>query len=385
MPPEAVSGQAIPDIRGDIYSLGVTMYYWATGASPFATGNAYNTLQRVISGQATPLSELRPDLTPGLLGVIRTAMQMAPEQRFQDPQAMLRVLKGDEPVPDDTPTPAEASVPVQPSPAAPPKSVPWTWLIVAMLAVVVLVAGFSQMGVAKAAGGPPSGAVPDHPGGPAAAALASGYRLPWLGDGIVSFQERGAVTYARSGQVVNLPENAWLDGSPAPALSQAMAMGEDFSVELAIHPANLVQEGPARIFSIGLTPRSGDLMIGQSGSRLEVRVRTTVTNPDGTRPHVVSEDGALNGRWQHVAFVRSQRQHILYINGQERARVEVGGILESWDPAYPICVGNDHRGGFPWSGSLGTLVIQGRAWTPEEVTARYRVWEASEQTGPTAR
>jgi len=58
--------------------------------------------------------------------------------------------------------------------------------------------------------------------------------------------------------------------------------------------------------------------------------------------------------------------------------------LESWDPAYPICVGNDHRGGFPWSGSLGTMVLQGCAWTPAEVAARYRDWQEGQPTSPTA-
>lgn len=395
MPPEAINGQAPADIRGDIYSLGVTMYYWATGASPFATGTAFNTLQKVLSGKFTPLQDQRPDLSPALLGVIRTAMQLAPDQRFPDPQSMLRVLKGEDPLPENVSTattdtksalsPPASSSGRELSQASPPRSARWRWQVAACMAVVFLVAGLSWGGSARAAGALTSGALSENAAGatkrgPATVALASGYRLPWLGDAEVTFQEHGAVTYARSGQIVTLPEDAWLEGLPAPSLTYALATGGDFSIELTIHPANLVQEGPARIFSIGLTPRTADLMIGQSGTRLEVRVRTTITNTDGTRPHVVSEDGALDGHWQHVAFVRSQHQHVLYIDGQERARVEVGGTLESWDPAYPLCVGNDHRGGFPWSGSLGTLVVQSCAWTPEEVAVRYRTWQTGDSS-----
>ncbi len=213
---------------------------------------------------------------------------------------------------------------------------------------------------------------------PATLALAAGYRLPWLGDALVSFHEHGAVAYARSGQVLTLREDAWLDGEPAPGVTGALARGDDFSIELPLQPANLVQEGPARIVGIGLTPRSADLMIGQSGSRIEVRVRTTVTNTDGTRPHLVSEDGALDGRWQHLVFVRRGHLHLLYIDGQERARMQVPGGLGAWQTDYPVCVGNDHRGGFPWVGALGPLVLQTRAWTPEEVDARWRSWQTTQ-------
>jgi hypothetical protein len=299
------------------------------------------------------------------------------EQRFQDPEAFLAALRGEAPrQPAAAASSTAAAVPVQRQQHA---GIAWLAMAIAVLAIAALAlrpasaSGGAGGGAAPAAAVDPGAAAAD---GPAAAALGDGYRLTWLGDGLVRFHENGGVSYTRSGQRVHLADDGWLDGSAAPALSRLLAASGDLSIELALKPANLTQEGPARIFCIGLTQRAADLMIGQSGSRLEVRVRTAATNPDGTRPHLASEDGLLDGRWQHLVFVRRGSHHRLFVDGVLRAEAEVPGDLAAWDPNYPLCVGNDHRGGFPWSGSIDRLVLGARAWSDAEVAARYRAWSA---------
>ena len=383
MPPEAVTGDSTPDIRGDLYSLGVTMYYWAVGQSPFIGSNSFATMQRVLAGEAPHLSTLRPDLSADLVAIITTAMQVKRELRQPNPLAFLRALRGDPPA-DPPPTPVVApNASAPPTGDAAPRRPARSWATVAvMAAVAVLLAGLA---LRPASAQPQRGATTAHTlvnaSVPAHSALGDGYRLAWLGDPLVRFRENGAVAYSRAGQYLHLTDDSWLDGSSAPALTQVLAATGEFSVELVIQPANLTQEGPARIFSIGLTQRAANLMIGQSGSRLEVRVRTTATNPDGTRPHLVSDDAALNGGVQHVVFVRSGHLHVLYVDGKRCCASEVIGEL-AWDPDYPLCIGNDHRGGFPWNGSCERLVLAGRAWTDEEAAARYRAWAADHPTPP---
>ncbi len=389
MPPEAVTGVSTPDIRGDLYSLGVTMYYWATGTSPFSDANGFATLQRVITGQAPPLVAVRPDLSPTLLAVIATAMQLEPDRRFPTPTSMLQALKDGRSTTPTMPVTDGPSSPTQPTTPAP--RTPWltTPHLVAVAIIAICAMAVWRVSGRQATNDSLPGRSRDEIRIPGARDVANGYRILWLGDECVRFKEHGSVSYMRSGQIVTLHDEAWLEGAPAQALVQGLAQRDEFSIELALQPANLTQQGPARIVAIGLTARSADVMIGQSGSRLEIRVRTTVTNPDGTRPHLVTDDGTLDGHWHHMVFVRGHGRHTLYIDGHERATIQVMGTLEAWDPAYPICIGNDHRGGFPWSGSLGALVIQSRAWTPDEVAERFRTWQQSDGAfavgSPTAR
>lgn len=390
MPPEAITGECTPDIRGDLYSLGVTMYYWAVGRSPFTGSNAFSVMQGVLTGEVPHLATLRSDLSPELVAIITTAMQVRRELRQQNPLAFLRALRGepatDAPPAPTSPTTASTSASASAPPAhhpTPPTRTTGSWAaIVGMLALAALIAVL----VLRPASAQPVRAttteqMPADLTGPAHQALGDGYRLLWLGDPLVRFRENGAVSYARSGQRLHLANDAWLDGTPAPALIRTLAASGEFSVELVIQPANLIQEGPARIFVIGLTQRAANLMIGQSGSRLELRVRTSATNPDGTRPHLVSEDGVLTGGLQHLVFVRRGTLQVLYVDGKQCCAIEVPGQL-MWDPDYPLCVGNDHRGGFPWNGSCERLVLAGRAWTDEEAAARYRAWAAEAPIPP---
>ncbi|MBA3936285.1 MAG: protein kinase [Planctomycetes bacterium] len=374
MPPESITGVSAPDIRGDIYSLGVTMYYWATGVSPFRDVNGYSAMQRVISGGSPPIHAFNAGISDDLIAIIARMMQPDREHRFQDPQALLAALEGKEPTPPLVPlpaTPRKEALPTHPR-ASTSRLLIWAGMAVVVMALAV----FSLRSAPAATGSTvPAFGLPASAGGPAASALAGGYRLPWVGDGLVHFHENGAVSYTQAGQVIHLAEEGWLDGEAAPALTGLLASTGDFSVELALRPGNLSQEGPARIFSIGLTPRAADLMIGQSGSRIEVRVRTSATNPDGTRPNLISDDGVLDAAWHHLVFVRAGTHHALFVDGTLRMECDVPGDLSTWNPDFPLCVGNDHRGGFPWAGSVERLILGGRAWSAEEIQARYAGWQ----------
>ncbi len=389
MPPEAITSDCTPDIRGDLYSLGVTMYYWAVGSSPFSAGSSFVTMQKVLAGGAPDLGSLRPEFSAELVAIIATAMQARRELRHADPEAMLRALRGEAATPAPVTLPAAPITP--PTPASSPRlRTPWyrdrrMIPLAAALAVVALLLMVPARVGARGDGTDATATTtaPADPG-PAQQAAGAGYRVAWLGDPLVRFVEIGAVTYSHAGEHLHLADEAWLDGTAAPSLTRLLRTAGGFSVELVIVPANLTQEGPARIFSIGVTARAANLMIGQSGSRLELRVRTTVTNPDGTRPHLVSDDGVLREGRHHVVVVRSGHQHVVYVDGVLRGACDVPGDLSNWDDAYPLCVGNDHRGGFPWNGACEKLVLASRPWTAEEVATRYRRW-SGEQADPPAR
>ncbi|MBK8169117.1 MAG: protein kinase [Sandaracinaceae bacterium] len=80
MAPEQAEGIAL-DARADLFSLGTMLYEALTGANPFVADSAYETLQRVRSGDLQPIQERLPDLAQELVSIVRSAMATDPNER----------------------------------------------------------------------------------------------------------------------------------------------------------------------------------------------------------------------------------------------------------------------------------------------------------------
>jgi serine/threonine protein kinase len=80
LPPERIDGTAF-EPRGDIYGLGATLYFLLTGGPPFVAAEPAELLNLIRSALPTPLSELRPDLPPQLIGLVERMMEKSPERR----------------------------------------------------------------------------------------------------------------------------------------------------------------------------------------------------------------------------------------------------------------------------------------------------------------
>lgn len=87
MAPEQFDSRNI-DERTDIYALGCLLYYLVSGEHPVTGHTIEEIREKVLSGSVVDLSALRPDLPPGLVAIVRRAMSVDPDQRFQSAAAM---------------------------------------------------------------------------------------------------------------------------------------------------------------------------------------------------------------------------------------------------------------------------------------------------------
>ena len=71
--PEQLLGHKL-DGRTDVYALGVSMYEMVTGVRPYRGQTLTDMSQAIISGVATPPSQLEPAVTPELEGIIARAL-----------------------------------------------------------------------------------------------------------------------------------------------------------------------------------------------------------------------------------------------------------------------------------------------------------------------
>ncbi|MCC6416827.1 MAG: protein kinase [Gemmataceae bacterium] len=93
MAPEQVEDAHQVDIRADLYALGGTLYWCLTGDPPFPPrGSLVEQLAARLSQQPPSMRARRPDLSRELDGVVQRLMALSPNDRFQNPAAVMRAL-----------------------------------------------------------------------------------------------------------------------------------------------------------------------------------------------------------------------------------------------------------------------------------------------------
>jgi len=81
--PEQLRGVEL-DVRSDIYSVGVTLFYLLTGETPFRGANLVQLLATVLEDPAPRANTIRSEIPTALSDAIATCLQKLPEQRFRD-------------------------------------------------------------------------------------------------------------------------------------------------------------------------------------------------------------------------------------------------------------------------------------------------------------
>jgi serine/threonine-protein kinase len=92
MSPEQARGDAI-DRRSDIFSLGVTAYEALTGVRPFARDTDLAILKAVLSGDCTPLRQVRPDLPPEVDAIVKKMMAVDADDRYGSALAVVQDIE----------------------------------------------------------------------------------------------------------------------------------------------------------------------------------------------------------------------------------------------------------------------------------------------------
>ena len=89
--PEQLRGDEL-NVRSDIYSVGVTLYYLLTGRTPFEADNIVKLLATVLEQSAPSPRKWRPEIPRPLAAVILRCLEKQPANRFRDYEALRQAL-----------------------------------------------------------------------------------------------------------------------------------------------------------------------------------------------------------------------------------------------------------------------------------------------------
>ncbi len=82
MSPEQVRGQ-VADARSDIFAAGVILYESLSGKRAFQRASSVETMTAILNDEPTAISQLAPNISPGLQKIVDRCLAKSPEQRFQ--------------------------------------------------------------------------------------------------------------------------------------------------------------------------------------------------------------------------------------------------------------------------------------------------------------
>jgi serine/threonine protein kinase len=92
MSPEQING-GLPDLRSDLYSLGVTLYEMVTGRRPFVGDSDYSIMAAHLQQKPVAPIEIVAGVPLDLNDIILMAISKEPEQRFQSADAFHAALR----------------------------------------------------------------------------------------------------------------------------------------------------------------------------------------------------------------------------------------------------------------------------------------------------
>ncbi len=152
------------------------------------------------------------------------------------------------------------------------------------------------------------------------------------------------------------------------------ATGE-YSIEAWVVPANVVQEGPARIISYSAGTSARNFTLGQTQYNYDFLQRSSTTDANGEPALSTADaDERLQATLQHVVVTFDPLNgRRIYVNGAYTGDTDSAspGNLNDWDDSFALVLGNEVSNDRLWQGVLRLVAIHNRALTVEQIQQNF--------------
>ncbi|MFP4052479.1 MAG: LamG-like jellyroll fold domain-containing protein [Phycisphaerae bacterium] len=185
-------------------------------------------------------------------------------------------------------------------------------------------------------------------------------------------QPRGRAIFGRWGSM-DTAGGAFTAPDDDKRLLAACRKANRLAIEATIIPANLKQDGPARIVSFSQDSGSRNFTLGQSGDKLVFRLRTPRTGDNGTKPQVTLAK-LTAGKPHHVVVSYVPGRLLCSVNGKQTLlTAAVKGGLSNWKPMH-LVFGDEYEGDRDWAGRIESVAIYNRFVGPREAKQKYELY-----------
>jgi len=190
-------------------------------------------------------------------------------------------------------------------------------------------------------------------------ARSDGVLWSWTVDG-----EDPTTAIRQSGELVggshslDLSRGAVIAGDTAERLHQGLLRTNQLTLEVVVTPPAKASTGLAAIVALSRDSSRENLVLGERGSRLVLRMRV---GPKGRNAYAEADLGPLaRSERLHLAISYSPGRAVVYRNGAEALRSrDLRGHFFQWRP-YALTLGDRGRGGAAWSGRVEAIAIYDR-------------------------
>lgn len=159
-------------------------------------------------------------------------------------------------------------------------------------------------------------------------------------------------------------------GTPATKIIDAARSADEMSFEAWVTPANVTQDGPARIVSLSEDAALRNFTLGQEASSFVGRVRSTSTSDNGTPPVWVSGI-ASTGLTHLMVTVGRDGFRRVFVDGRLVGVTRSSGVLDNWDTSMQLLLGDELSGSRLWTGRIHLVAVYDRELSGAEVAANF--------------
>lgn len=158
---------------------------------------------------------------------------------------------------------------------------------------------------------------------------------------------------------------------PATKLHDAVQGAGAMTIEAWVTPANITQDGPARIVTVSSSTSVRNFTLGQDATTYVSRVSTNQTNANG-QPAAITPPAEARTALDHIIAVYGANRSEVYVNGKLRASFPLPGGLGTWSASSRIGIGDEFGANRrDWLGTFHYLAIYSRAMSSAEAAGNF--------------
>ncbi len=149
----------------------------------------------------------------------------------------------------------------------------------------------------------------------------------------------------------------------------------EFTLEAWVAPANVTQEGPARILTYSSSSSERNFTMGQTLYSYDFMNRASTTDGNGEAALTTDDDDEdLQATLQHVVMTYSPvAGRKIYVNGKFTGDADpvAGGNLTGWDDGFAFIIGSEASGAHQFQGVVRFVAIYNRVLSLDEILTNF--------------